>query len=333
MKKRYYLIGLAVFVTLIVGYHFLAASQAEEQIDKAIQEQSEKSKGISVQYSSIEVSPFSATVSIRDLTLILGNHIERAQHLQLDMSYLDFLNIYFGGLTYGLNNLTTANLTLLRPSYVNRSGLQELKADSLYLSYKGKALDGLLSAVNGTTFGHAHSIEARSSNLTISLPNTSLTKLVAEEFRYSGSIDAQKKHFWFNGTHQFGMDSLTWTPSESFQNSYSFFIKGFGYPTGAIPFRSAQLHVNPASQDDMIRIESTLNSELGLLSGSGFIEPKTPLGSSKLQKTKVSLTRLSGSLTNVLENIERLFSISLPKTDKGISIQIEGTLSNPSIVR
>ena len=333
MKRKYYLIGFAVFIGLLIGYHFLAASQAEEQIDKAIQEQSEKNDGISVQYSSIDVSPFAATVTIRDLTVILGDHIERAQRLQLNMSYLDFINIYFGGLDYGLEHLDKADLALLGPSYVNQSGLQEIKSDSLHITYRGKALDGLRSAVNGTTFDNAHSIEARSSKLTISLPQTPLTKLVAQQFRYSGSLDAQEKSFWRNGTHQFGMDSLVWTPSDGFQQSYSFFIKGFGYPTDAIPFQSAQLHFNPSSQNSMIRVESTLKSDLALVSGSGFIKPAIPFGSSQLHKSRISLTQLSESLTNVLDNAERLFSVKLPRSNNGISIQVEGTLSNPAIAQ
>lgn len=333
MKRKYYLIGFAVFIALLIGYHFWAASQAEAQIDKAIQQQSEKSEALSVQYSGIEVSPFAATVSIRDLTVMLGHHIERTQHLELDMSYFDFLNIYFGGLRYGLKNLTQANVSLLSPSYVNRSGLQEIKSDSLHITYTGQALDGLLSAVNGTSFTHPHNIEARSSNLTVSLPKTTFTKLTTREFRYSGSIESQQQSFWRNGTHHFGMDSLTWTPSESFQKKYSFFIKGFGYPTDAIPFQSAQLHVNQVPQNNMLRIESTLKSELALLSGAGFIALEKPLGNSDLVKTKISLTKLSEPLQNVITNIERLFSISLPKSSDGITVQIDGTLSNPRLAK
>ena len=175
MKRKYYLIGFVVLIGLIIGYHFLAASQAEEQIDKAIQQQSEKNKTISVQYSSIDVAPFAATVSIRDLTVILGDHIERAQHVQLDMNYLDFLNIYFGGLPYGLEHLTRADIQFIKPSYVNKSGLQELKLDTLSITYTGNALDGLQSSVNGTEFSSDHTIEAQSSNLTISLPKTTTT--------------------------------------------------------------------------------------------------------------------------------------------------------------
>jgi hypothetical protein len=331
MKKKYYGIGITVFIALLVGYHFLAASQAESQIDEALQEQSEQNPGFSVQYSTVEVAPFAATIVLRNLTVVLGDHIERAQKLRLDMSYFDFLNVYFGGLPYGLENLTAADVLFVKPTYVNQSGLQEIKADSLQLQYSGNAMDGLQSAVNGTSFAHAHSIQANSSGLIISVPQSTINKVTAGEFRYSGTVEAQTPNFWLNGNHQFGMDSLNWTPSESFQKSYSFFIKGFGYPTNAIPFRSAQLHVKPTTNVERLRIESTVRSELALLSGSGHIALRQPFGTSRLEDTKLSLTQLSDSLKNVIGNIERLFSISLPTSNEGISLQLNGTLSNPTI--
>jgi len=331
MKKKYYGIGIAVFIALLVGYHFLAASQAESQIDEALQEQSEQNPRFSVQYSAVEVAPFTATLVLRNLTVVLGDHIERAQKLQLDMSYFDFLNVYFGGLPYGLENLTSAEILFVKPTYVNQDGLEEIKADSLRLRYSGNAMDGLQSAINGTPFGHRHSIEASSSELVISVPQTTLTRVTASKFRYSGSVDARTSNFWLNGNHQFGMDSLVWTPSASFQNSYSFFIKGFGYPTDAIPFQSAQLHVKPTSDINQLRMESTVKSDLALFSGSGHVALKEPFGSSQFVNTRLSLTQLSDSLKNVIGNIERLFNITLPKENDSISIRLGGTISNPEI--
>jgi hypothetical protein len=330
-KKKYYLIGFLLLCAAIIGYHFYAASQAEQQIDEAIQEQSAQNNSLSVQYSSIDVAPFSATISIRDLTVIFGNHIERTQHLLLDISYLDFLNIYIGGLSYGLDRLDQAGMTVIQASYVNRGGLEEIKLDTLNISYTGNVLDGLQSAVNKTNFVSSHSIEAQSAGLRILLPNTTLSKIVADEFLYSGSIPSGEQNFWKNGQHQFAMDSLTWTPSKSFQETYSFFIKGFGYPTDAIPFESVQLHSQPVPEDNTLKIESSIKSELALLSSSGLIKLETPLGNSELHNMRIRMTDFSDSFSNVLSNLERLLSISLPQTNDGITLKVEGTLSNPSI--
>ncbi len=328
---KYYLIGALVFAVAIIAYHFYAASQAEQQIDDAIQEQLADNDTISVQYSSIDVPPFGGSVSIQDLTFIFGNHIERANNLQLEISYFDYLNIYFGGIRYGLDHLDKADIKLANPSYTNRNTRNEIKADTLTVQYSGNVLDGLLSAINVTPFNNDHAIEAYSSNLTISLPKTYLTKLKAEEFTYAGKISTGKRNFWLEGSHQFQMDSLMWTPSETFLNRYSFFIKGFGYTTGVIPFQSAQLQSAPVSQKELLQIESSIKSELALVSASGFLQLHNQPEYSELQDMNISITEFSDSFRNVLGNIERLFSISLPESDDGFTLQIEGTLANPVI--
>ncbi len=332
-KTKYYLIGVTTLIVLIIGYHFLAASQAEDQIDEAIQEQTSESEAISVQYSSIDVAPFSGNVSMSDLTFIFGDHIERAGYIELDLGYLDFLNIYFGGIAYGLENLYEAQITFIQPSYVNQSGLEELKSDTLQIKYKGQALDGLRSAINGTNFSTNQTLETQSSSFRIRMPNTPVSQIRSEQFNYTGTISEGETNFWTNGNHQFKLDSLTWTPSESFQNRYSFFIKGFGYPTDAIPFESANLQSNPGSEPNTLHIEAAIKSELALLSGSGLIRLNDPLQKSEFQNMHIRLSDFSESFNNVLSNIERLLSISLPRTDEEISLQLEGTLDNPSIAR
>lgn len=333
MKKKYYLIGFFLLLGIIIGYHFYAASQAEQQIDKAIQEQAENTNNLSVQYSSIDVAPFGGSVTIRDLNIIFGTSIERAQTLNLDISYFDFLNIYIGGLPYGLDRLTQADITAVRASYVNRDGLEEIKADSMHVTYTGNALDGIQNAVNGNGFSHTQTFEARSAGLTISLPKTDISKLKASELRYSGRFPTGKRNVWYGGNHQFALDSLTWTPSKAFQSNYQFFIKGFGYPTDAIPLQSIHLHSKPTNKANTLRIETTIKSELARLSSSGYIQLENPVGNSKFENLKVTLTEFSDSFSRVLENIERLLSISLPRTDNGITLKIKGTLSNPSIAK
>lgn len=329
--KKYYVIGVVVFCVAIIGYHFYAASEAEQQINKAIQEQAGKLDSVSVQYSVIDVAPFGGSVSIQDLTFVFGNHIERAQHLQLELSYLDFLNIYIGGVEYGLDHLSRATITFRKPSYVNQAGLEELKLDELVVTYRGNALDGLRSAINGTAFKTTQSIEAESSRLIVQLPKTTLSKITAKSFRYSGSVSADQSSFWKNGSHQVAMDSLTWTPSQTFQDAYGFFLKGFGYDTDAIPFQSAHLHTNPVQQNGLLKIESSVDSELALFSGSGYVQLRNRLGNSELKDVQLSITKFSDSFRQVLQNIERLLSVSLPRSENGITLQLSGTLSNPSV--
>lgn len=331
-NKKYYLIGALVLAVAIIGYHFFAASQAEQQINEAIQKQTGKTNTISVQYSEIDVSPFSADITISDLNIFLGNHIERAQQIKLDLGYPDFLNIYFGGVEYGLEHLDEAIITAVSPSYTNKAQFQEIKFDSLTISYQGNAFDGIQSAVNGTPFRVNQSIEIQGSNITFSVPQTLLSKVRAQNLHYSGTISKARTNFWKEGRHNIRLDSLLWTPSVSFQNKYSFFIKGFGYPTDAIPFQSADLQANSASEaKDTLEIESTVKSELALLTGRGNVILKQPLQDSEFQNMTISLSNFSERFGNVLSNLEQLLSISLPKSKDGITIQLQGSIDNPRI--
>lgn len=330
-KKKYYIIGIILLVGAVIGYHYLAAWQAEQQIGKGISEQVKKRKGLSVRYSSLDIAPFAGTVSFRDLTVMLGDHIERAKEVELDIGYLDFLNIYLGGLQYGLDHLNQAKITSLGPSYLNKEDLEEIKFDTLEIIYSGNALDGLRSAVNGTPFHHSQKVEARSAGLTLSLPQTPLHKVKAQTFSYTGRIKPNESYFWTQGTHRFSMDSLQWTPAKSFQNTYSFFIKGFGYPTDAIPFSHARLRSEPASQANTLKVTASVRSELALFSGSGFLQLRTPLETSRFRGAQLSLTDFSQSFSNILQNIEQLFSINLPRQNESIRLQLKGTLSKPAI--
>ncbi|MGM0545476.1 MAG: hypothetical protein ACQEST_02040, partial [Bacteroidota bacterium] len=211
-NKKYYFIGALVLVIAIIGYHYLAASQAEQQIGEALEEYDEQEESLSIKYSGIDITPFSADVTFSDLTIIFGNHIERAKHINLDLGYLDFLNIYFGGAEYGLKHVNHAIVTTVKPTYTNREGRQEIKSDSLIITYRGNALDGLQNAINGTPFNNDHRLDIESRNNTFSLPNTLLTTMKSQHIHYSGNISDSRNNFWSDGDHDIRLDSLTWTP-------------------------------------------------------------------------------------------------------------------------
>lgn len=333
-KTNYYIIGLAVLAALIAGYHFYAANQAEDQIRVLIEEQTAGNSSISVKYSSVEVTPFTGKVIFRDLTVIQGDHIERAQQFTVDLNYFDVLTFYIGGTEYALEHLYRAEALLLKPSYVNKSNLQQISSDSLHIHFEGQALDGIRAAVTDTFFSERQTIQAEGSGLRYQLPETLVAGLEVNTFRYDGTIAGGEKFFWSEGRHEVVMDSLTWKPSEAFQSKYGFFVKGFGYTTDAIPFQSARFQSSPQPQSDMLLVKSELESELALISVNGDVRPQQPLGTSQLRNTSISLSNFSESFTRVLENIEQLLSISLPRNEEsGITIPIKGTLSDPVLVQ
>lgn len=330
-RKTYYLIGALLLFGALFGYHFVAASQAEQQIDKAIQEYTNQGKKISIRYSNIAIAPFSADVSVDDLTIIFGNHIERTKQLTIDLGYWDFLNIYFGGAEYGLKQLEHVVITAATPSYTNRAKRHEVKSDSLNITYQGNVLDGLRNAINQTPFHNDHSLEIISKNTTFSLPRTFLIKATAKQLHYTGTISDSKSNFWTEGIHNLRLDSLIWSPPSSFQDRYSFFIKGFGYKTNAIPFEYAELNSQPVTTGDTLNINTDLKSELALFSVDGFIKKEQPFIASKLYNTQLSLSQFSEQFGDMLTNIERLLNVSLPNEDGTITINLTGTISNPQI--
>ncbi|WP_372637510.1 hypothetical protein [Fodinibius sp.] len=332
-KTNYYLAGLLVVSAIVIGYHFYAAGQAEEQIIQLIEEQTTGDHAISVKHSSVEVTPFTGKIIIRDLTIILGNHIERAGRLTVDLRYLDVLKFYFGGTEYALKNLNRAEALLLNPSYVNKSTLQQVSSDSIHIHFEGEALDGIRAAVTDTVFGKPQAIRAEGSRLRLQFPNTLVSGLQVKDFQYRGTVAAGDRLFWKEGRHEVTMDSLIWKPFEAFQDKYGFFIKGFGYSTDAIPFQSARFQSTPKPQPGMLQVQTRLKSELALFSADGLVDLQQPLGKSALENATLSITDFSDSFSRVLENVEQLLSISLPRSEDGITIRIEGSISEPVINR
>lgn len=330
-KTNYYLAGLLIIAAIVIGYHFYAADQAEEQITHLIEEQTAELRSASVKHSGVEVMPFTGKIIIRDLTVILDDHIERANQLTVDLSYLDVLKFYLRGTEWALEHLYQAEMLLLNPSYVNRSNLQQVSSDSLHIYFEGQALDGIRAAIADTIFSKQQTIRAEGSNLRLHFPETLITGLQVQKFNYNGSVAAGDKYFWKEGRHEVTMDSLTWKPFEDFQSKYGFFIKGFGYPTDAIPFQSARFQTTPQPQSDNLQVKSSIKSELALISADGTVDLQQPFGTSQLENATLSISDFSPSFSRVLENVEQLLSISLPRNGNGITVRIEGTISEPAI--
>jgi hypothetical protein len=332
-KSKYSLVAIVVILAVFVGYHFYAAAQAEQKINTLIEEQTATAGSVSVQYSALDVTPFSGKVQFQDVTIIFGNHIERAKELTVDLSYLDVLGIYIGGMEFGLRHMNSADAFLLNPSYVNKSSLGEIAADSLKLQFNGQALDGIRAAIVDTAFSENQELRVNGTGLRFQLPQSFVTNFKAQTFDYTGSIPAGENSFGEEGTHNLVMDSLTVAPAASFQDSYGFFIKGFGYATDAIPFQSASVSSTPQPQPGVLEITSQLKSELALTSVEGMLTLREPLGASPIEQATITVSDFSPSFQKVLANIEKLFSISLPRNDDEIYIRLKGTLGNPVVAQ
>ncbi|GAA5523376.1 hypothetical protein LQ318_16380 [Aliifodinibius salicampi] len=330
-KLLYSLIGFGVLILAIIGYHFYAANQAEQQIEMLIEQQTDTANAPVVEYSSLKVTPFSGKVIMRDLTIVMNQHIERADKLTIDLSYIDALKFYTGGTEYALENIYSGKANLINPSYLNQSKQHRVSAEQLQLFFEGQALDAIRTAVLDTAYSVSQHFRAEGTKLQMEFPNTLVSGLKANTFQYQGSIESNNVDYWRQGVHEVTMDSLTWTPLASFQENYNFFIKGFGYAPDAIPFKSASFTSKPDSASNRLYIHSELKAELAQVTAKGYLDPQQSLAQSQLEEASITIDNFSDSFERVLQNAQKLFSFSLNQRNGAIVFDIRGTMDDPNV--
>lgn len=330
-KTKYYLIGVTTLIVLIIGYHFIAASQAEDQIDEAIQEQATKSEAMSVQYSSIDVAPFSGNVSMSDLTFIFGNYIERAQHIELDLGYLDFLKIYLGGTEYGLKNINRMNAIITRPAVVFQESARELKGDILDLNYEGNMYDMLRHSVTGVPMEHAHHLEAVITHFRLTQPGAKWGSFRADSLYFQADVPTSALSL-VNAKHlRSKADGIIWNPPKEIQEKYGFFMRGFGYDTGSVPVDSLLLRLNASDENNRKQMNLDLHTELFHARAVAGIRLNSQTYSKSIfEGGTVSLIETSKEFDNFLRNAEKLFGTSLPHQSEQL-LEFSGPLTAPDI--
>lgn len=329
--KKYYAIGLFFLIIGLFAYHFYAAKNAEKKLDKSIKEiVAGEQHGISVSYSSINVSPFSGDILFTDLNIIRNQDIRRAQSVRFDLHYLDFLNFSLFGPEYGLRRIDYGKLELKYLSLTKRESLTEFKTDSLAVIYRGNLWELLTLGITDSPAASAHRIDGSGTSFTLSRPE------------YFGVIKADTLYFDLHIEHNSGgrsitgntsLSAITWTPTESFQEKYGFFLQGFGYQTQAIPFRRATTEYSYKPVSNALTIpEMKLYSELftGSLAGDIEIE-RDSFSKSGITNLLIQFGDLSPKMQNFLSNAEKLFGVRIPMKDNKLSIGITGTIGDPEI--
>lgn len=332
--KKYYLIGLFVLLAGIFAYHFLAANQAEEQIDEAIQEQVHKTGArLSIQYSSIDVSPFRGNILFRDVTVVRDATIQRSTDVLLDLSYQDFLKIYFRGIQFGLKYLTEANISLIQPTQVNRNSLTEIKFDTLYLTYSGNAWDGLRRSLMDSTFKIDHNLEAKGTGFRFAKPSTKLGLLKSPKINFDVVIAKGTSLSMPGGSGNARLTTVTWTPPAAFQQNYAFFIKGIGFQPDSIPIQRADFSWKMEPSMPGIDLNSgEIITELCQINLTGNLITVPSFENPRLDAAAISVTNFSEPFARVIENMEKLFNISFPKQGDSLVFRLGGTLEKPVIL-
>lgn len=333
MKKKHTIIGIFVLLIALWAYHFIAAYQAENQLDQDIQKQAEKAgDAVSVQYSSIDVSPFSGDVDFRDVTVVRDSTIERSSSIHIDLHYLDFLSLYFGGIQYALKHLSEANVTLGKPSFVNRETLREIKADTLRLAYRGNAWDALRSALARVKPDQVHQLSLKGTGVRYREPNVALGAFQADSIQYNYHTKLSQATL-YNGESTIDIQHIIWNPPAALQQKYAFIIRGFGYQPDSIPVAQAHFSIHTSQAPPGIFInDGDIKQELCTIHIRGSFTPGIPMGNSRIDSLKISLGNPSQKLQNVLANAEQMFNIRLPREEGILTLRLAGTLENPRIV-
>lgn len=333
--KKYYAIGFLILIIGFFAYHFYAADSAETNIDTSIQEVTANLQSqLSVSYSSIEVSPFSGNIHFTDLIIIRNKDIRRARSVHFDFSYLDFLNISLFGPEYGLKKVNNGIIRLKEVSLTNRESLSEVKLDSLSVNYKGD-LWGLLALSfrdSSSVRTHQHLFDATGNRFTFSQPGN-LGIIKADTLLFENRFTNTQGTMDDSLSGSASLLGITWNPPKYFQQKYQFFIQGFGYRTDSIPFQKAYSEYRYEPETSLLSINKlTLHSELfsGSLSGGIKID-STAFSESLLEGISIKINSLSPQLQNFLSNAEKLFGITIPMDDNGLSISLGGTVSEPKV--
>jgi hypothetical protein len=330
--KKYSAIGLFFLLIGLFAYHFYAANNAELKLDESIKEiAADKKFGISVSYSSINVSPFSGDILFNDLNIIGNKEIRRAGFARFDLHYLDFLNFSLFGPEYGLKRIDAGKLELMDLSLTVRKSLAELKTDSLAIDYSGNLWKLLTLGLTDSPLQATHHFDASGTKLTLSRPEY-VGVVKADTLFFQAQIEQNPGGRSFTGSTN--LSDIIWTPTESFQEKYSFFLKGFGYQTHAIPFRKATAEYDFKLDTNALSIPMMkLHSELftGSLSGDiGIV--RDSLSKSAIDSLLIQFGDLSPKMQRFLSNAEKLFGIRIPMKENKLSMTLTGTIDNPKII-
>ncbi|MDX1636999.1 MAG: hypothetical protein R3281_03445 [Balneolaceae bacterium] len=330
-KKTFIVTGLLLVLAAgILAYHFYAAASAEETLDNTIRELSGRADTtLSINYSGIEVSPFSGDIRISDITVIRSQNIQRASRADLDLGYADFLNFMIWGAEAGLKRVTSGKLIIGDLSYTNRSSFTEVKLDSLSVDYSGNLWNLIVLGVTGGNAQIEHTFRAVGNRFRYYQPESTAGAVTADSLHLNLLFGSHGSTSSF--TNRVRLRHITWNPPENIQEKYRFFIQGFGYETDAIPFRELLADVEYGSGTGIVNLsEIKITSELFTIALEGeLLLHANELSRSELRNTSVRLYEMSSRFQNVLQQIGKLTGLKFPEAGEQMQVRVKGPLTAP----
>lgn len=318
-----------ILILALWGYHFLAANQAERDIDQAIQEQAgQLEPAPSIKYESIRIQPFAGDITFHEANIMHDQSIYRFTDARFDLTYWDFLNIYFRGAEAGLAQIERANFDITDFSLVQRDTRTEVNTDSLHSRYDGNLLDGLQTLITGQPTQNRHQYAATAYAFRLNLPQAGAGSLRTDSLHWSSTYPDSSQNLFEQGNHSLDLYAIQWNPPESVTDKYGFFIRGFDYEENNLPFDS--LKVEYQSEDEIRKeIAIGLFAEPFDIEGDGFIRlNEQVLRESEIEEYEIALTNPSEQVQNMLANAERMFDFELPRKDGNPVLRLQGPLSD-----
>lgn len=330
MKNKYYIIVIAVVLLALVGYHYYAAGEAAEQIDKALQEQSGKQGNyFAISYDDIGVHPFSGDIEFQEINLAYQNNLYQASQLNFDQTYLDFLRFYIGGAEFGLRKLNKTQVQALSPSFEDQSTARVISSSDLEIDYEGNLYDLLRHLISGQSVEQKHKWKAWAQDAKLTQSGPGLGSFLLDSLYLENRIPAEAQSLLDTGYFLAKAHRVQWIPPSSIQEQYAFFIRGFGYSPDSITIDSTMLRITPGNRSLTKNMSGELHTDLFLLRSTAQIElnPETPAVST-FSKGTVSLPEVSKRFKSFLQNSEQLFGVTLPVNQEAI-LHYRGPVTNP----
>ncbi|MDZ7690588.1 MAG: hypothetical protein U5K69_05545 [Balneolaceae bacterium] len=333
-KLKYIFAGLLLLVVGLFAYHFYAANKAEQTINETIQQITSKSAtGVSINYTFVEVSPFSGDILFSDVNIIRDVDLQRASTARFDLSYWDFLNFIVWGTESGLEQVQTGILEIQNFSYTNRSSYVELKVDSLHVDYAGNLWNLIVLGTTQRPAEIQHHIRASGKQFRYYHPEEGIGSIRSDSLQmevHFGKTSFQSDSLY----NSFDIKNIIWGPPPSIREKYEFFIQGFGYQTDSIPFRRAEVIFRYDQLENQVKFEEiTLNSELFTVSSQGniLVDP-LQFSHSQLYDFSIRIQEMSPRFQNFLQQTQNLMGFKIPGSADQIQLKLKGTLDEPQVI-
>lgn len=333
-KLIYIVAGLLLLGIGLFAYHFYAADRAEQTINETIQGIASNSPNkMTINYTSVEVSPFSGDILFSDVNIIRDTDLQRAATALFDLTYWDFLNFTIWGAESGLKQVHNGILEIKNFSYTNRSNYVELKIDSLYVDYSGNLWNLIVLGATQRPAEIQHHIRASGKQFRYFQPEAGIGSISSDSLQieaHFGKSSSQSDSLY----NSFEIKNITWGPPPSIQKKYEFFIQGFGYQTDSIPFQRAGVRFRHDQVENRVRFkELALNSELFAVSSQGniLVDP-LQFSHSQLHDFSIRIHQMSPRFQNFLQQTQKLLGFKIPGSAEQIQLKLKGTLDEPQVI-